>query len=347
MTLSATGTDTGETMGELGVALLTFANARLDELISLGRHAEELGYACCYTTESLTDTLGIDLAIALETERIRVGSFVAISYLRHPVITAQTATLISDLSGGRFTLGLGLGHRVRVEALGISTGKPSQDLPGYIRDVRALLDGRGHERYPDLPPQVYQDTVLEFRTPAYPLPIHAAAVGPRMAEAGAAVADGLMAYLVPRSELPRLAEAAAAGARAAGRPTPAPIDLAVHAFVDDDLGRARDCARASLAYWVGLPAYNAALARAGYEREAAEQRAAFAAGDQRRLRAAITDRLVDEYCLAGPAQRCREQLSAWRETGVATVAVMPDPVIPGERYPDAVRRTLTALAPRG
>lgn len=333
-------------MTERGVALLTFADAALEELVSLGSYAEELGYACCYTTESLTDTLGIDLAIALNTTRIRVGSFVAISYLRHPVITAQSAVLISDLSGGRFTLGLGLGHRVRVEALGIAVGNPPDDLPAYIRDVRALLDGHGHERYAELPPQIYQDTVLDFRTPTYPLPVHAAAVGPRMAQAGAAVADGLMVYLVPRAELARLAEAAAAGARAAGRATPVPIDLAVHAFVDTDLDRARECARASLAYWVGLPAYNAALARAGYEHEAAEQRAAFAAGDQRRLRASITHRLIDEYCLVGPPERCSEQLTAWEESGVTTVAVMPDPVARGERYPEAVRRTLTALAPQ-
>lgn len=333
-------------MTELGVALLTFADASLADLVSLGCAAEELGYARCYTTESLTDTLSLDLAIALRTERITVGSFVAISYLRHPVITAQAAVTISDLSGGRFVLGVGLGHRVRVEALGVPVGAPREDLPGYIRDVRALLDGHGMTRYPDLPPQWYQGVRLDFRTSAYPVPIHAAALGPRMAEACAAVADGLMVYLVPRAGVAALARAAASGARGAGRPRPVPLDVAVHAFVDDDLEKARNSARASLAYWVALPAYNAALRRAGYEAEAARARAALAARDQAGLEAAVSDRLVDEYCLVGPPQRCREQLGAWRETGAATIAIMPDPVAPGESYAAAVRRTLAALAPR-
>lgn len=332
-------------MTDLGVALLTFADAPLKELVELGRHAEDLGYTHCYTTESLTDTLAIDLAIALRTERIRVGSFVAISYLRHPVIAAQAAVTISELSGGRFVLGVGLGHRVRVEALGVPVGDPPDDLPDYLRGLRALLDGRGREHYRDLPVQTYQGVELDFRTSAYRVPVHAAALGPRMAEAAASVADGLMVYLMPRAGMADLARAAERGARSADRPTPVPLDLALHAFVHDDLDVARDAARASLAYWVGLPAYNAALARAGYRAEAAEARAAFAAGDQARLAAAISDRLIDEYCLVGPPARCRERLAAWRETG-ATLAVMPDPVLPGEEYAPAVRRTLRALAPR-
>jgi alkanesulfonate monooxygenase SsuD/methylene tetrahydromethanopterin reductase-like flavin-dependent oxidoreductase (luciferase family) len=330
----------------VGAALLTFADASLAELVALGRCAEDFGYSCCYTTESLTDTLAIDLAIALGTERIRVGSFVAVTYLRHPVTTAQAAVTISDLSGGRFVLGLGLGHRVRVEALGVPVGRPTEDLPAYIRDVRALLHGDGYRRYAGLPVQTYQGRELDFRTPEHRVPIYAAAVGPRMAEAGGAVADGLMVYLVPRAGLGLLQQAATRGARSAGREEPVPIDVAVHAFVADDLETARDGARAALAYWVALPAYNAGLARSGYEREAAEVRAAFEAGDRQRLLAAISDPLIDEFCLVGPAGRCREQLAGWEDTGVATVVVMPDPVTPQERYADGVRRTLTTLAPR-
>jgi alkanesulfonate monooxygenase SsuD/methylene tetrahydromethanopterin reductase-like flavin-dependent oxidoreductase (luciferase family) len=120
----------------------------------------------------------------------------------------------------------------------------------------------------------------------------------------------------------------------------------VHAFVTDDLPAARDAARASLGYWVGLPSYNSALARAGYEGEAEAIATAFRAGDQAGLRAAISDRLVDEYCLVGPPGRCREQLAAWDGTDVATVAIVPHPVQPGEGYVAGVRRTIADLAPR-
>jgi alkanesulfonate monooxygenase SsuD/methylene tetrahydromethanopterin reductase-like flavin-dependent oxidoreductase (luciferase family) len=58
----------------------------------------------------LTDTLALDLAIALATSRMTVGSFVALTSMRHPVISSQAAVVISDLSQGGFILGLGPGH---------------------------------------------------------------------------------------------------------------------------------------------------------------------------------------------------------------------------------------------
>jgi 5,10-methylenetetrahydromethanopterin reductase len=331
-------------VAELGVALLTFAPARTRDLVDLGRRAEDEGYAACYTTESLTDTLSIDLAILLGTSRIRVGSFVTISYLRHPVIAAQMATTASDLSGGRFVLGVGLGHKVRLAALGVPVGKPSADLPAYVRDVKEVLAGRGKQRYPDLPPQSYQGRLLDFRTPEHPVPVYTAAVGPKMAEAGASVSDGVMVWLVPQAGIGALVAAAGRAGSASGRSAP-PVEVSVHAFVGEDLDAARESARSSLSYWVGLPAYNAALARAGYEADAAGIAAAFAAGDTAALRACISDRLIDEYCLVGPPARCRDQLAGWHDSGAATVVLVPHPVSPQESYVEGVRRSVTALAP--
>lgn len=331
-------------MAELGVALLTFAPARTAEFVALGRWAEEHGYDACYTTESLTDTLSIDLAILLGTSRIRVGSYVTISYLRHPIIAAQMAVVASDLSGGRFVLGLGLGHKVRLAALEVASGTPSVDLPAYVSDVKAVLSGRGRERYPDLPPQTYRGELLDFRRPEHPVPVYTAAVGARMAEVGATASDGVMAWLVPRSGVGALTAATARAGERTGRPAP-PVEASVHTFVGDDLAAAREAARAALAYWVGLPSYNRALAGAGYEAEAAAIAAAFADSDQTRLRAAVSDRLIDEYCLVGPPARCRDQLAAWDDSGAATVVLVPHPVAREETYVDGVRRSLAALAP--
>ena len=331
-------------MADLAVALLTFAPARTRDFVSLGRCAEDAGYAACYTTESLTDTLSIDLAILLGTSRIRVGSFVAVSYLRHPVVAAQMATTASDLSGGRFVLGLGLGHQVRVEALGVPVGKPSVDLPSYVRDVQEVLAGRGRQRYPDLPPQSYRGRLLDFRTPEHPVPVYTAAVGPAMAEAGATVSDGVMVWLVPHSGIGELVAAAGRAGERTGRPAP-PVEASVHAFVSEDIDAAREAARSSLSYWVGLPAYNSALARAGHAEEAARIATAFRAGDTPALRASISDRLIDEYCLVGPAERCRDQLARWEDSGAAAVVLVPHPVSPRESYVQGVGRSLAALAP--
>lgn len=333
-------------MPRIGIGLLTFADADLAEFVELGRYADRLGYDCVYTTESMTDTFAIDLAIALNTTRIDVGSFVALTTLRHPVITAQAAVTISDLSGGRFRLGLGLGHKPRNAALGVPTGRPQEDLRGYVEAVRALLAGRGRQHYPDLPQQRFQGRLLDFRTPRHPVPILTAAVGRRMAELGGEIADGLMLYLQPRRGVRELRDVAHAAARANGRgQAPPEIHMAVHAFVADDEELALDQARGALAYWAGLPAYNRRIAEVGFKEEAAEAAEALAAGDDTRLRAALSRELIDEFCVIGTPDHCRAQLETFVDSGADVVVVIGDPLYPGERYADAVCRTAEALQP--
>jgi 5,10-methylenetetrahydromethanopterin reductase len=59
------------TRAELGTALLTFAPVRTAEFVELGRVAEGQGYAACYTTETLTDTLAMGWAAATRRGRPR------------------------------------------------------------------------------------------------------------------------------------------------------------------------------------------------------------------------------------------------------------------------------------
>ncbi len=330
----------------VGLALLTFADASLADMVELGRTAESLGYARTYTTESLTDTLALDLAIALGTTTMLVGSFVALASLRHPSITAQAAVVISDLSRGRFILGLGPGHAMRNRALGAPPQQSVAALRGYAEQVLGVLGGRGREVYPALPDQRYQGRRLEFRTPLQPVPVHLSAVGPRMAEMAGEIADGVMLYLTPRRGIAEVRAAVGRGAATGGRPAGAvEVSLGVHAFVDLDEDRARSAARDSLSYWVGLDAYNASIRRAGFEAEARALRGAFLTGDQALLRSSISDALIDEFCLVGSPARCREGLQALLEAGADFVSVMPDPVQPWEPYADAVRRTLLELVP--
>lgn len=328
----------------IGFELLTFAPVPFSAFTELAKRGEDLGYDRVYTSESLTDTLAVDMAILTRTERIVAVSAVSVIYLRHPLITSLSATTMSDISGGRFVLGLGVGHKVRVEAVGIQPGKPLEDVRDYVRAVRGLFDG---ERvYPDLPLQTYQGRPLQIRRPSQPVPIHLGAVGPRMTELGGEIADGLILQLVPFAGLAAMRTRIEAGAARAGRnAAEVEMGLIVHTLVADDVELARARARDALTYWVGLPGYNNSIRSSGYEEQADAIRAAFLRGDQEGIRAGLTDALLDEFCLLGPPGRCREQLARVRESGVDMPILKPDPVLEGESYGDAVERTLVALAP--
>ena len=62
-------------------------------------------------------------ALAVTTERVRLGTLVLCAPFRHPAILAKTATAIDLLSGGRLDLGIGAGwYREEFEAFGVPFG---------------------------------------------------------------------------------------------------------------------------------------------------------------------------------------------------------------------------------
>ena len=83
-------------------------------LLRLARRAEEGGVDSLWVGDSLTakprleplTTLG---AVATATRRVRLGTAVLLAALRHPVALAQAAGSVDLLSGGRLTLGVGVG----------------------------------------------------------------------------------------------------------------------------------------------------------------------------------------------------------------------------------------------
>ena len=132
-----------------------------DELRSLWRHSEELGfewisiwdhfYAADATIRDgkietgsvCLEAVAAHAALACETERVRCGSLVYSVGYRHPAVLANAIATIDHLSHGRADLGLGAGwHQPEYDAYGIpfpSAGVRLRQLDEGIQCVRLLL----------------------------------------------------------------------------------------------------------------------------------------------------------------------------------------------------------------
>ena len=313
-------------MARLGIVIANFSGLSFAELQQLAREAESAGFETVFSPEFMNDSLANCQLMAQATSKIKVGTWIANIYLRHPALCANTAVAVDDASRGRLVLGLGVSHRPIVEGiLQEKMEKPRDFLRTYINVVRDVTTGKG---FPGSP--------VQPRAATYKVPIYVAALALGTVELCGELADGTMLYLFPKSRMPKILNALERGAAKGGRKvSDVDITTGLPACISDDLNAARTSAKRNLAFYGGLPFYNKLFHNSGFVQEAAT----LAKGDA----SGVSDRMADEVSLVGPPSRCREQVAAFREAGVQLPIISPV-AVGNQTYAQAVRKAIETFA---
>ncbi len=260
------GPDTGQYAGD-GQATFDIAG-----IAATARRIEELGYDGVTTPEAGHDPY-LPLVVAAEhTRDIQLGTNVAIAFPRSPLVTAQLAWDLQQLSKGRFQLGLGTqvkGHVVRRYA-STWTGPPGPRLREYVLCMKAMFETFAKGEKPAFEGDHYQFTLMNpFFNPGpidYPPPrIYLAAVNPYMARLSGELCDGLRLHPIATFRYTRevVLPAIRAGAEKAGRKLEevdvigAPF-LAVAVDADGIEAAKRDL-KQHIAFYASTPTYHAVL----------------------------------------------------------------------------------------
>lgn len=245
----------------IGSGVVAGEDGSLPSLIARCQQAEQDGFASAWLTHIFGNDAVIALALAGQsTTRIELGTFVVPTYPRHPVALAQQALTASAATGGRFTLGIGLSHKVLIEnILGLDYSKPIQHTREYLSVLMPLMEGR---------PVQYRGK--EFRVAArLSVPgagrpdVIVAALGPQMLALAGRMADGTGTWMGGPKYLESVAvPAITAAAREAGRKAPRIVSgfpIAVTAKGD----AAKAAAAKIFAGYGAMPSYRAVLDREG------------------------------------------------------------------------------------
>ena len=242
---------------ELGI----FGSSRnIDDLKKQVQEANTLGYSTFWTPQIFNlDALTALAVIAESVEGIRLGTSVIPTYPRHPMMLAQQALTVNQVSNGRLDLGIGLSHKPVVEGMwGISFDAPVGHMSDYLQILMALLhDGTIS----------YGGKHLTSRggidVPADAPPVLVAALGPQMLKLVGRVADGTVTWMTgPETIRNHISPVINAAAEEAGRPVPQVI-AAVPVCITSDLDMAEEYAKRDFGFYGDLPSYRAMLEREG------------------------------------------------------------------------------------
>jgi alkanesulfonate monooxygenase SsuD/methylene tetrahydromethanopterin reductase-like flavin-dependent oxidoreductase (luciferase family) len=283
-------------MSEKPALSLVAVAGRRRATLELAQRIEREGFSGIYCP-SPGDGLGLCEALAVATREIPLGTSIANIYTRHVFEYAQTAAAIHELSGGRFRFGIGVSHGPTYKRLGLTPGKPLEDIRKFVDEARGYAQQIGA-----LPPIVLAT-----------LRGHMVALAGEIAQ-GATWANGARSHM--EASLRHLPESAR-------RDPGFLIADMVPTCIDDDRAAAAAVMRRTLVSYVKLPNYQNYWIEAGYEDEMKAARTAIARGDDAGIQAAMSDRWLSDVTLFGTATQVRDGVEAWRAAGVRTVIVVP------------------------
>jgi 5,10-methylenetetrahydromethanopterin reductase len=314
--------------GPLGVSLRDIG-VTADVLRGWADAAEAGGYSGIW----VPDVGGHDAVTTLATfagttRRVLLGTGVMPVFSRPPLVIAQTAATLDDLSGGRFVLGLGAGARRPTERwFGTRWSDPFARLAAAVAVVRAVAAGQEVDGF-----------TLAFPPVRPRPPVMLAALNPRMLALAGRLADGVLLNWLPLDAVPDAVARVRKAATEAGRD---PAEVVVAGYIRacvGDLGELADDLRPQVLTYLQLPAYAAMLRRYG---NADVDRVAAAAPEERA--GLVSDRTVEELVATGTADQVAGRLEAYRHAGVDLPVLYPLPA--GEHPAARVLATLSALAP--
>ncbi|NUW42645.1 TIGR03620 family F420-dependent LLM class oxidoreductase [Nonomuraea rhodomycinica] len=266
--------------GHVGVWHPLINKAPAGDARAAAAEIERLGYGSVWLNEApgSKEPLANAGVLLAATTRLAVGTGIASLWARDATAMAAGAATLGDAFPGRFLLGVGVSHST-------VAGRRGHDYSKPLTTMRAYLDGMD-EAARDLP-QAGAPRVL-------------AALRPRMLELARDRADGAHSYFVPPEHT----------AAARGILGPDRLLIPEQAVVlETDPVRAREIARAHMAYYLNLPNYTNNLRELGYTDED--------------LAGGGSDRLADAIVAWGDAAAIAARVRAHLDAGADHVAIQP------------------------
>ena len=290
---------------EIGVGLDGGLRLSTSEQIELSQEAARLGYTSIWTNEGsgqdMFQVCAQRWAASTEVvpEGLATGIAVSPVMYRSPVAFAMSGGTLSQLTGGKFYMGIGSGGAYRPrsrQSMGLPRLSALAMMRDYLITVKGLVNGEESD---------YQGDVVTLRgikldiDPPPRTPVYLGALGPEMLRLSGELADGACLNWCNPDQIAWSRERVAEGAARVGRdPSEVKMVEYIRVCVDDDVDTARLAyAKATMGYALGanVPStrerglgYRAHFERMGFTEE-------LAGLDEMRMNNATRDEVAEAF----------------------------------------------------
>lgn len=316
--------------------------ADLTEIPQLTRQAEAIGFDGIWVSETAHDAF-LPLVLAAEhSQRVTLGTGIAVAFPRSPAILAHIAWDLAKYSQGRFVVGLGTQVKAHNERrLGVKWEQPVAKLREVILAMRALWDCWQNGTKLNFRGEFFKLTLMTpFFNPGphdYPdIPIYISAMNKNMLQLAGELCQGVhlhplhTARYIKEFALPQLET----GLQKRGRQR-AEIELSSNVFVTptDDAGQAKAYeaeARQQISFYASTPAYRVVMELHGWS-DIAERLSRLAArGRWTEMPRLVTDEMLAEFVVSGTWAELPAKIKAKYAGGLLDRVSYYIPFVPGE-----------------
>jgi probable F420-dependent oxidoreductase len=286
-------------------------NPNLSNMAAIAQAAEALGFDGLWTAETNSDPF-LPLTIAAEhTQKIAVGTAIAVTFPRSPTVLATMAWDLARFSNGRFVLGLGAQIKAHNERrFGAKWEKPIRKMRETIEAIRAVwecwqngtpLNYEGEFFKLNLMTPFFHSGPLPHTTP----PIYISAVNEQMLHLAGSHCDGVHLHAFHTAQylrevaLPELE----VGLKRRGRTREGfGVSTAVFAIPSDGpqaIAAYEQFARQQISFYMSTPAYKVVTDLHGWHETAWTLGKMAVRGQWDEMPKQITDEMLDTFAVTG------------------------------------------------
>ena len=298
-------------------------SSSLRNAASSASELERLGYSGGWTAETAHDPF-LPLALAAEhTERIELGTSIAVAFARNPMTLANIGWDLQSFSKGRFILGLGSQIKPHItKRFSMEWSHPAARMREMILAIRAIwhtwqtgepLAFRGEFYTHTLMTPFFtpdKRDLAEVGTPK----IFLAGVGELMTEVAGEVCDGFICHgFTTERYLREVTIPALERGRAKAGKTMDDFEIVGPSFVvtgndQHEMNTAADATRQQIAFYGSTPAYSGVLELHGWDDLHGQLNSLSKQGKWVEMGSLITDEILNTFAVVGPPNHVAGEL---------------------------------------